>query len=366
LAPPTRGSANTRSCECRPHRADGLCVVAGGKNPRAGYEGVRAGLGNLCNVFDLDTAIDLEPDVALERFDPLAHGTYLIERIVDEFLPTESRIDRHNEHQIELGEHIVEVGERRRRVQYQADAAPGVLDKSNGAIDVLGSLGMETDEIGTGTRKIRDDAIHRLYHQMHVDLCLGERADRLAHHWAHGEIGYVMIVHYVKVHQVGAGCDHALDFLAQTRKVGGEDAGSDAEGSGFAHVETFEGGIESADCSCNDRGSPRALVMSGEIMCNARSTAAVPTTSALMIGADGDQPLRDHRAGALDIRTGAIGRVERALRIRLHHYHPQHRHHHGAAHQPALDHHRFEQSRAGSARARRGGRTAHSQATGDI
>ncbi len=44
-------------------------------------------------------------------------------------------------------------------------------------------------------------------------------ATRLAHKGADGEIGNVVVVHDVEVHDAGARLEHVIDFFAQTRKV---------------------------------------------------------------------------------------------------------------------------------------------------
>ena len=67
-----------------------------------------------------------------------------------------------------------------------------------------------------------------LHHQMHVDR-RGDTvlAQRLAHHRADGQVRHVVIVHHVEVHEVGAGSQHGVDFLAQAGEVGGQDGGRD-------------------------------------------------------------------------------------------------------------------------------------------
>ena len=57
------------------------------------------------------------------------------------------------------------------------------------------------------------------------------RAQCLAHHGAHREIGHIVVVHDVEVDQVGARRLDSTDFLSQSGKVGRQDAGCDAEGA---------------------------------------------------------------------------------------------------------------------------------------
>ncbi len=91
-------------------------------------------------------------------------------------------------------------------------------------------LGMKRDVAGARRREIRNDAVHRSDHQMHVDRRLDVLAQRLAHHRTDREIGHVMIVHHVEMDAVGAGGEHGSHLLAESREVGGEDGGGDPGG----------------------------------------------------------------------------------------------------------------------------------------
>jgi hypothetical protein len=67
---------------------------------------------------------------------------------------------------------------------------------------------------------------------VYVNRHLDQRTDRLAHQRPDGQIGYVVIVHHVKVDQVGAGGNHGLHFFAKAGKIGRQDAGRKAMGHG--------------------------------------------------------------------------------------------------------------------------------------
>ncbi|KAG1388354.1 hypothetical protein G6F58_013510 [Rhizopus delemar] len=91
---------------------------------------------------------------------------------------------------------------------------------------------MEADVGGTGLGEIRNDAVHRLDHQVHVDR-RGHAvlAQGLADHRADGQVGDIVVVHHVHVDPVRAGGDDVADFLAQAGEVSRQDAGGDAGGS---------------------------------------------------------------------------------------------------------------------------------------
>ena len=68
--------------------------------------------------------------------------------------------------------------------------------------------------------KKRNQRVHRLDHQVHVDRNLYVRANRLAHQRPDGQVGHVMVVHHIKVHQVGTGRLYGAHLFAQAGKVG--------------------------------------------------------------------------------------------------------------------------------------------------
>src|SRR5215469_4320200 len=208
------------------HRRNSSCVVGRLENCRSGHEGVGARLGDRGDVVDLDASIHLEPYLATgpccELVDARAHVRELGQRLGDERLPSESGIHRHDQHQIQFVEHMIETVERRCRIEHQSGLASAVVDKRDGAIDVLGSFEMKADDRRSCLGEVRHDPVHRLHHEMHVDRHAGDGLDRLAYQRADGEIGDVMVVHHVEVNQVSAGGDYGADFLAQASEVGGE------------------------------------------------------------------------------------------------------------------------------------------------
>jgi len=88
---------------------------------------------------------------------------------------------------------------------------------------------VEGDDVGARLGKIRNDAINGFDHQVHVNWRAGMRTDGFANQRSDCQIGDVMVVHHIKMNDVGARSDDVADFLAQTGEVGGKQARSNTE-----------------------------------------------------------------------------------------------------------------------------------------
>ena len=104
-------------------------------------------------------------------------------------LTAETRVHRHDQHHVDLLDRVVEPDERRRRIEHQARLAAMLADQLDRAIDVLARLRVERDPGGAGLREVRNDAVDRLHHQVHVDRRDAVLAQRLAHHRADRQFG---------------------------------------------------------------------------------------------------------------------------------------------------------------------------------
>jgi hypothetical protein len=52
-----------------------------------------------------------------------------------------------------------------------------------------------------------------------------------------------VVVHDIEVHDVGAGGEHVIDFLAEPGEVGGKNAGGDPEGLGHGELPKVDASI---------------------------------------------------------------------------------------------------------------------------
>src|SRR5690606_3625304 len=155
-------------------------------------------------------AIHFEADVAAALVNQLPHLAQFAQGGGNEGLAAETGVHGHQQNDIELVHDVLEAVDRRGRVEYETTLAAEITDQLQGAVDVVGSLGMEGDVRGTGLGEIADQAVDRRDHQVHVDGCRDAvLAQRLADHRADGEIGDVVVVHDVEMYHVSTGREHS-------------------------------------------------------------------------------------------------------------------------------------------------------------
>ena len=201
------------------------------ENRRTSHEGIGPCGGDLGDVVDLDATIDLQPDVAaaarLLGIDALPCVTQLGQRSGDEGLPPETGVDRHEQHDVELVQRVVQPRQRRGRVEHQPRLAATRADQLQGPVHVRAGLGVEGDDVGTCIGKGSSQRIHRRDHQVHVDGHADVRSQRLADHGSHRQVGNIVVVHHVEMQKIRACGLDGLHFFLQPAEVGRKHAGSD-------------------------------------------------------------------------------------------------------------------------------------------
>mmetsp|Transcript_26496 Transcript_26496/g.45211 ORF Transcript_26496/g.45211 Transcript_26496/m.45211 type:complete len:275 (+) Transcript_26496:148-972(+) len=208
------------------------------QNGTSRHHHIHSGLGNLLDVIDLDTPIDLETAIQTVLVDELPCRAGLVEGSGNEGLSAESGVDAHEEDDVELVLDKLGILQGSGGVEDESGLASAVLDQLEGSVDVVGGLGVEGDVRGAGIDKVVDGGVDGADHEMHVDGG-GDAviAEGLAHHGSDGEVGDVVVVHDVEVNDIGAGLEHVIDLLAEFGEVGGEDGGGDEVILAAPHVE---------------------------------------------------------------------------------------------------------------------------------
>ena len=158
-----------------------------------------------------------------------AHFTDLPENARNKFLTAEARIHAHQKNHVDLIEHVVQAFHRSRGIQYETGLRAGVADQLQRTVNVAARLNVERNPVSTRLRELRYEAVHRLHHQMHVNIRLCIRANCLQHARADREIRYIMVVHHVEVNPVRPGSDDIANLFAKPGKVSGKDRRGDAD-----------------------------------------------------------------------------------------------------------------------------------------
>src|SRR6185369_5101080 len=184
----------------------------------------RASLRDRSDVVGLHSAIYLEPHRAATGIDAPAHFGELGQSTRNELLSAKPRIHRHDQHQVELVQRVIQVVQRRGRIEYQAGLASLLVNQRDRTVDVVAGLGVETDDGCARLGEVRNDAIDGLDHQVHVDGRLHTMlAQGLAHQGADGEIRHIVVVHDVEVDDVRASGKYRVHILTQPGEVRGQD-----------------------------------------------------------------------------------------------------------------------------------------------
>src|SRR5262249_38751169 len=125
------------------HGSDGFRIVRGLEYAGAGNECVCTGVCHCRDVVDLHATVHFEPDLPVQSIDAIPHCAQLVQCVADELLTAKPRVYRHDQHQVELGQHVVEICQRCTWIEDQPGPAAALLDQMDGSIHVLGRLRVE-------------------------------------------------------------------------------------------------------------------------------------------------------------------------------------------------------------------------------
>ena len=153
------------------------------------------------------------------------HQTQLLDFFVcalDELLSAEARVDRHEEHHVQVAEDVLKHTDRRMRIEHHACVDAEGFDLLHGAVDMVAGLIVESDDVGARLGEGLEVLLRLHDHQVDIQGFLGFLLDGLHHGDAEGNVGHESAVHHVAVEPVGlAAVDH-LDVSFQVEEVGGE------------------------------------------------------------------------------------------------------------------------------------------------
>src|SRR5690606_23542990 len=188
-----------------------------------GHEGVGPGLRNLADVLGVDPAVHFQTDITPAGVNQRSRLAQLVQGGGDELLPAEAGVDAHQQDHVDLVHHVPEHIQRGRRIEYQPGFGAAIADQLQGSVDMVAGFRVEGDVTGPRLQKVADDAIHRPHHQMYVDWRRhAVFAQGTADHGTYGEVGHVMVVHYIEVDNVSTRRQHPIHIFPEAGEIGGQ------------------------------------------------------------------------------------------------------------------------------------------------
>ena len=202
----------------------GAARVVGGVHRRAGHEDVRARVGAPLDGLLADAAVDLQPHRTAVRRDQGAGAAQFRQHEIQEPLPAEAGLDRHQQQHVEFGQQVGVRLHRRARVDRQPGASPGVPDLAQRTDRGLHRLGVDRHVPRAGLGVGGRPAVGVFDHQVAVHRQAGVLEQGLHHRQAQGQVRHEVVVHDVHVQPVRGGRDR-FRLVGEPGEVRGQDAG---------------------------------------------------------------------------------------------------------------------------------------------
>ena len=153
------------------------------------------------------------------------HQTQLADFFVcalDELLSAEARVDRHEEHQVQVAEDVLKHNDGGMRIKHHARVYAEGFNLLHGAVDMGAGLIVEGDDVGARFGEGLEVFLGFHNHQVDVDGFLGFFLNRLDDRDTIRNVGHETPVHYIAMEPVGlASVDH-FDVAFQVEEVGGQ------------------------------------------------------------------------------------------------------------------------------------------------
>jgi len=171
-----------------------------------------------------DAAVDLDQ----ERAPPVGargvRGAYLVEHLGHERLAAESRLDGHDEQQIDRLQPRRGRGERCAGLERQPGPRAGRAHRGEGGARARAGLEVHRDLVGAGVAERPQHRLGVLDHQVHVQECRRHAPRRGHDERSERQVRDEVVVHDVAVHPVPGGIDD-FERLGQAGQIRGQDRG---------------------------------------------------------------------------------------------------------------------------------------------
>ena len=145
-------------------------------------------------------------------------------------------------------QHILDLRQRRRRVQHHPGNLPQVANLGKGAVqmDRRPGLAMDQQVIGAGLGEILEIMFGLDHHQVDIDRFCRRLAHRGDHHRADREVGNEPPIHHIDMDPVGAGAVDRAHLVGQAPEIGRQDRRGDDDGAGHGRAPAIVTGSAGA------------------------------------------------------------------------------------------------------------------------
>ena len=151
--------------------------------------------------------------------DHRSDGLDLGENIGQKALTTESRIDAHDQDEVDVGQHVLQHALVGMRIETDPGSLSALANLRQGSLEVRTRFGVDGDYICARVGICIDGALWLDNHQVHIHRFGGRPCSRLHHGWADREVGNEAAIHHVNVDPVGSSRLNGSDLVRQAPKI---------------------------------------------------------------------------------------------------------------------------------------------------
>ena len=173
-----------------------------------------------CHILDTDATVD--SDVQRSPGSHLPQPADSLEGFRDEFLSTESRIDRHDENKIGPGQGVPEQRQGGRRVDCDSGLHSTGPDMTQRALEVIADLHVNRNPGHWSSDELVDEWVGFGHHQVCVEGDLRSPRDVANHEGAEGEVGYEVAVHDIEMQQIRTSPLDLSHLVSEVGEIGRE------------------------------------------------------------------------------------------------------------------------------------------------
>src|SRR5438094_592594 len=207
-----------------PDGGDGRRIFRGSEDRRAGDDGIGAGRDRASGVLRILAAIHGDPWLESALFAQPPQRFDFRQDLGQEFLATESGIDRHDEEHVAEMQHALDERYWARRVKNRARFFAEIADTREHSVQVNGGrrLGLHEQVVRSSLREGLHVTLGLYDHEVHVERLRGTAAHCFDDGHPEGDVRHESAVHDVDVDPVGARAVHGAHFLAEPAEVRGK------------------------------------------------------------------------------------------------------------------------------------------------